>query len=549
MNRLAGTSGVGRATGVMRAGVILAILALLAASAALGARPNGRSTTSAFTSAATSSASPFTSFTEAGGDWFTFDYMVDAGYFVPVEAPGYDTLVATAPNGKGYIPYLAKSWKQTPTSITFHLEHTAKCLDGHVINSLDVVKTLVRWVQVPKRSGGVASSAWGGWGLGPYHVHASGKWTVTVSLGTPYGPLMQFFSDFGILCPSAWPALAANPKALETAIYGSGPYQLVSAAHGQQIVWKLRPNWNWGPPGTSAKTMPQNFTYKIVTDPTTVANLLLTGGVDEAGVQGPDVARLAASSDIVKGGTPNWLPYTLWFNMHQGKPTTDLKLRQAIATAVSPQEWNASALGGSGHVATSMIRPDGACFDPKTKSLVPKTSISEALNILKSDGYTLTGGQLMKNGQQLSLSVLTITSQGSGPDYLVSVLSQLGIKADLQNLATAAYSSALLNGNFDVAPVVGRVPDPSPGASFSFVSAGENPAGIGAGYPAWETDIKNGLQSVGKTACSWFDKAQELALKNYFYLPLDYVDFPLFWRKGISFNGYNSNLYFVHKTS
>jgi ABC-type transport system substrate-binding protein len=216
---------------------------------------------------------------------------------------------------------------------------------------------------------------------------------------------------------------------------------------------------------------------------------------------------------------------------------------------VSPRAWNAAALGGQGLIATSIIRPDAECYDPKTASLVPKTSISAALTILKSDGYSLTGGKLMKNGQQLSLTILTITSEASGADYLASVFSQLGINANVQNLATAAYSSALLAGNFDVAPVVGFVTDPSAGATFSFVSGAENPSDIGHGFPAWETDITKGTESIGNTACLWFAKAQELALKKYFYEPLDYTDFDAFWQKGFSFNVYNTNLYYIQRTS
>src|SRR5262249_10908345 len=136
----------------------------------------------------------------------------------------------------------------------------------------------------------------------------------------PWGPLLGLFSALPVICPSGLQALQSNPSALATSAYGSGPYQLVSATHGAQIIWKLRPNWHWGPAGSSTKKMPGTLVYKIVTDNTTAANLLLTGGLDLGTVTGPDVTRLLGNSSLGHISAANWFVAALAFNMRPGRP-------------------------------------------------------------------------------------------------------------------------------------------------------------------------------------------------------------------------------------
>src|SRR6185312_6445928 len=93
-------------------------------------------------------------------------------------------------------------------------------------------------------------------------------------------------------------ALAADPRALDSAIYGSGPYTLVSAAHGGDVVFQRRDEWKWGPQGTTAKNLPARVVIRFVDNDTTRANLLLTGGVDVGTIAGADVDRLVASKQL-----------------------------------------------------------------------------------------------------------------------------------------------------------------------------------------------------------------------------------------------------------
>ena len=118
---------------------------------------------------------------------------------------------------------------------------------------------------------------------GPLHLSANNKkGTFTLASEKPFRGLLSTFSYFPIICPHGLAMVQQDPHYLETHMDGSGPYTLVEAVHGDHITYKLRPEWKWGPPGTTTATMPKTLVYKVYGDETTAANLLLTGGLDYA---------------------------------------------------------------------------------------------------------------------------------------------------------------------------------------------------------------------------------------------------------------------------
>lgn len=480
-------------------------------------------------------------------DWTSFDFQVDVRPNVlSTVSPAYDYLIASNPTNSGYVPYLATSWTKTAKSVTFTVRRDAKCPDGHVLNVIDVLNSTRRWMSVPKRIGSVDNSSIGVWGPGPFHLHANvKKSTFTIRSDMASRNLLGAFNNLGIICPAGLAALQSNPRALETAMYGSGPYQLVSAAHGDQAVYKLRPEWKWGPKGTSTKSMPTNLIFKVVTDETTAANLLLTNGLDIADVSGTDVDRLLASSALLHKTEQNYYVNTLIFNMRSGRLTSDDQLvRKALMTAVDPKQWNIATLAGRGVLTSSPFRPGSECYDPSTKAKMPKPSIDAAKKILESDGYTYVGGKAMKNGQQLKLTLVTSPLMNSGPDYLASTFQQLGVDLTFQNLVGSAYGQALLQGNFDVSIIRGAGLDPEAGNNMSPISTlppspqGHNIPAWGANDPVFNRYVNAAYQS---TNCKYFQLIQQMVLDKSMGLPMTAWNYDIFIRKGIDAPGLTAN--------
>ena len=198
------------------------------------------------------------------GQWSSFDLQgaTDGAQQVIVSAT-YDRLLELDSTGH-QIPYLAKSWVETPTSIKFTLRGDATCSDGTPVTATVVANSLKRLVDPATNSTTVRRV----FGPGPYTISADdAARSVTFSLGTPFSDLLSGFADpvTGIVCPAG----LANPASLKTQMYGSGPYTLVSAVGGDSVTLKLRREWNWAT-GTTAKELTANSNHEDY-DTTTAA--------------------------------------------------------------------------------------------------------------------------------------------------------------------------------------------------------------------------------------------------------------------------------------
>src|SRR5207248_2765848 len=127
----------------------------------------------------------------------------------------------------------------------------------------------------------------GEFGPGPFTVSADDAAGVfTLTLGSPWGEALKSMGTGGdsyVICPKGLEA-----GALKDAAYGTGPYLIDSADRSAGITLKLRSDWTWGPNGRTSEGMPGQLSYKIITNEATAANLLLTGGLDIARIQGND---------------------------------------------------------------------------------------------------------------------------------------------------------------------------------------------------------------------------------------------------------------------
>ena len=214
-------------------------------------------------------------------------------------------------------------------------------------------------------------------GPGPFQLSANVKTgTFTFKSLTPFKNLLAGFAlGLGsVICPNGLVAAQSDPRALQTGMYGSGPYTLVSATHGDQVVYKLRHDWTWGPPGSDWRKMPENLVYKIITDDTTAANSLLTDAADIGTVSGADVGRLKADKSITTQAAYNYHVFPLVFNFFPGHVTTDEKVRQALMMSVSQKDWNQAAFNGDGSPSPSILHPKGECYTPKVNKMRRSTT-------------------------------------------------------------------------------------------------------------------------------------------------------------------------------
>jgi peptide/nickel transport system substrate-binding protein len=479
------------------------------------------------------------------GDWINFDFQRLNPSFSVFGAGPYDRLVALGPGAK-VVPYLASSWVVTPSKITFTIRQGAKCQSGTPVTTKVVLDSFKRLLTVPKLQQVMTQY----FGPGPYAVSADlKKNTFTFRTGTPYNALLLGFIDnnTGIVCPDG--LAVADQGKLETEFHGSGPYELVTATHGDQVVMKLRSDaWNWGPvingkPLTKA-SLPDTQVWKIVNDDTTAANLLTTGGLDIGTfLGGPDVDRLIGNPGLKHTSVPIYFTQNLAFNQDPGKPGADPVFREAAMMMVNPDDWNKAALGGRGTRVTSFIPTNAECYDPKTKSLYPKYDEAGAKALLTKAGYKNVGssGNLQgPDGTPIKFNLLTFQGMGSGGEYLQSQLAKLGAQVELRNLIAAQYGPAAISHNWDLAVSTTNngavVTAPFLGFFFgtTYAKGGQNVYGA-ANDPVYDRYFRLATSTVGKESCAWYAKAQELLLQKHYWLPIIQPVIDVFTRPGVTF--------------
>ncbi|HEV7649776.1 MAG TPA: ABC transporter substrate-binding protein [Actinophytocola sp.] len=384
------------------------------------------------------------------GDWDTLDPALSINENGEVVSGFvYDNLLSLDDKGEA-APYLANTWKQAGTAITFDVRTDATCSDGTKLTPEAIAGSLKRTFDPATKAPLVKRY----FGEGPFTVTADASaHTVTVDLGKPHNTTALYgFTQpvTAIVCPAG----LKDPAKLETGGIGSGPYTLTSSTHGQGVELAVRKDWAWGPQGSKAADagFPSAVHFKVVDNDTTAANLLLTGGLDIGRVGGTDVPRLKANKDLIYQPSNNVSLQVLVFNQGAKHATADPAVRQALMMVVNPKEYIKAAFNGLAVGSTNLIIPDRPCYDENVGKLLPDNDLDQARKVLENAGYTRgADGKFSKNGKPLTMELLGNLTFGNGPDYIASQFEALGVTTKLDKLDQGTYLDKLTHGTFDSA--------------------------------------------------------------------------------------------------
>ena len=291
---------------------------------------------------------------------------------------------------------------------------------------------------------------------------------------------------------------------------------------------RLRPDWKWGPEGLTAQSpgLPEQITFKVVTNETTAANLLVTGGLDLGLVAGPDVDRLLANKDLTNKKVIAPQSFNLVFNHSSGRPTADPKVREALMSAIDRNAWNRIVYKGRGFSSPSFLGPTADCYDASVAQYLPKNpSPDNAKKILLAAGWTVgANGKLEKNGQPLVINfVATTAAVGGGPDYLDSVWDSAGITVKYDVLDFNSWLQRQLKSDFDALVQQYSSDTPNPEGAIQAFLGPTPPAGLNLPKttdPEAEMELKLAQTTVGTERCKHWSNVQRLLLQNFNLLPL-----------------------------
>ena len=456
------------------AGLALALGLATACSSSSGGSPSG-GTGSTSTSG--------TAQQYASGGTFTFAVSADPGTLNPLNNTAttanwlfrflYQPLVTVNANG-AVAPGLASSWTFNGTKATFTIDKNATCSDGSKITPSVIAKDFA-WVKNKANASSVIGAVLPNANFTDTADDAAGTFTLT--LASPFSNLLPSLSFMPIPCGAG----ATNPASLTTTSSGSGPFVLTSAVPNSQYVMKERPGFA----GNSAQGVPSQVVMKIVNSESTAANLLLSGQINAAEINGPDRTRVTAAgatqATSVSGGV------VLSFNEAPGQVTADKAVRVALTEALDRGQVAGVVTQGllpKAGTSVSAAQPQ-ICDDSTAAASIPAFSATQADATLAADGWTKgAGGVMTKGGTKLAFNLDYSTATpgaAAAVQLMASEFQAIGAQATITPLDQADYTERVFaSGNYNV--VLEQFSNPFPSTLAGLLAGPVPPNGTNAGH-------------------------------------------------------------------
>ena len=172
--------------------------------------------------------------------------------------------------------------------------------------------------------------------------NGTGQIVVTSTVPNPF--MLQGLALVDMVCTAG----LDDRTMLTRGALGSGPFRLVEAVSGDHYTVAARSGYRWGPGGatTAAPRLPARVVLRVVSNETTAANLVLTGGVNVAQIVGDERARLNRAGLFRRVLAARRSMF--FFNQKAGRPAADARVRRAIVQAVNLQQFGTVATSGRG---------------------------------------------------------------------------------------------------------------------------------------------------------------------------------------------------------
>jgi peptide/nickel transport system substrate-binding protein len=291
------------------------------------------------------------------------------------------------------VPDLAEGWEATPDgrTITFTLRSGLSWHDGDPLDAADVLFTLERMRALPVTTSALLADLRyiGG-------ATAPATNTVVLTLTSRFAP---------IFAALALPVLPSHLLAdrdvgrlnFWDAPVGSGPFKLAERRPGESVVLERFEGFHRGAP------LLDRVAFVVAPDPAVAADALASGQLLLAELPwGAERERIAATAGITVGTHPENGFYFLGFNLREGRPFADERLRRALALAVDVPRLVEAATAGQGIPIGSSALP-GSWAD-LTPAPAGPADLDGARALLDEAGWTLPEGATIRQRDGITLT-------------------------------------------------------------------------------------------------------------------------------------------------
>jgi peptide/nickel transport system substrate-binding protein len=346
----------------------------------------------------------------------------------------FETLYATAKDGKSVVPWLAQSHTLSSDQLTWTFTLRAvKFSDGSPMTSADVKWSLERAKAEKAGFGFLLSSI--------ETIEAPNPGTVVIKTKFPWKPLQADLTLWtGGILPKEFGGKSADEFFKKP--IGTGPFVLDHWTRGQELKAVRNTNY-W----QANKPFVDSVTWTLVPDDNTRL-LQLQGGKIHIN-PGPSFGVLDSLKNT-PGVKVEAFPGTSIFLMlinTRKKPFDDVHVRRAMAYAIDRDAMAKAALFGYGQPAYSMVAPTAPFFDPNTpylpfdlakaKAELAQTSVptgfSTQFNVGGSDVFQVTIGEILQ--QQLAKIGIQVTLRKVDPGQIYGLTASHDYQLSYENIS------------------------------------------------------------------------------------------------------------------
>jgi peptide/nickel transport system substrate-binding protein len=363
---------------------------------------------------------------------------------------------------------------------------------------------------------------------------AAGTVEVTLPGDAPF--FMQNLAELPLVCAKG----LADRKTLKSASSGSGPYVLSNAVPGDHYDYVLRKGYAWGPNGarTSTPGMPAKVTFKVVTSPTTTANLLVSGQLNVAQVSGADTTRLK-SAGLFSAGS-QFIGQEIAFNESPDQAVSDVAVRRALIAALNLPDLAKVDSGNLGQQANGLIADPKICGGDTMKGNTPAFDVEGAKTALDQAGWTAgAGGIRAKGGKRLSVSLIypnESPTTSASAEYIAGQWKKLGVDVKLNEQSFDQTSAVVFGKGAWGATMIGLGVS-NPATLVPFFSGPSPTKGNNFGHfdnAQYDAHVASAQSKDGTAGCPDWNAAESALFKDADITPISTKPF-LYWGKKVTF--------------
>ncbi len=272
----------------------------------------------------------------------------------------FDVLAIYDQVNKEYVPHLAESFSANDdlTQWRLTLRPGITFPDGTPLDTSVVQYTMERFLREGGRNQGRAYVAW----IEEYEI--IDDLNMVFHLDRPWGTFPYALSDETgmVVNPTVVEAIGDEEFNLNPVDAGLGPYNIARYAPGEEIVVTAKDDYWGGPvcvetirfiripgsPGTYEAYQNDEIQVAFLREPRIIAEARANGDDTNGHVFLQNAGGVVFINNGVRGSTP---------------PTTDVRLREAVALAVDPRVMDERANEGTGQPGSSLLSPNSIYWD------------------------------------------------------------------------------------------------------------------------------------------------------------------------------------------